>query len=935
MPENHLIYGFTAGEVSPEFYGRTDLTKFALGVGVGENWIVNFKGPMTTRAGSRYILPMFKSGGNVKLIRFRHTGDDYVLVFGDEYMRVARSSRFILNASKTITGITKANPGVVTTSAAHGYDNSDWVFIDDVNGMTEVNGKFYTITVLTTTTYRLRSLVDGSNVDTTGFGTYTSGGTSSSVFTLDTPYTSADIPGLSAEQRLNEVTLTHLNHKRQKLTFGGGDTDWVLSTITSGSNVPTPTGVTATPSTAGSAGAVYVVTAVSQGGVESLPSAFTYATDIVDFTVTAGSLTLKWTAIDDISHYNVYRSLVTADSDDLSASMELGFIGRALGNTFLDRNIINDFTKLPPLGLDPFADNAILFINITTAGSGYTNATVVGITDSNGSGFVGYPVVSSTGTMVGVIIINGGSGYTNPTVTFTVGSGAVAATVRSPADGNNPKIFKTFQQRGVYVATDNLPMTMEGSKPGAFNNFDISPVLVASDAYSFTLDQQSVRPIKHVVTLRSGLLLFTDSAIEQLRAQDGVAISPLNAIAETQAYKGASDVVPIPIDLDILFTQQVIGNLFVMTFTPFGDNYEIQDLSILSSHLFGAGKTIVSMTYAPEPSKLLYCIREDGVRLMLTYLRDQQVFAWTRDTTKGEYQDNLAITEGNTSVVYQVVERTLATGTTQYLEVVQSREFPTLEDTWAVDCGLDYPQRFLNTTCLPDASTGSGVGFNFGSSISGNISVGDVLYVGGGKAKAVTINSSILVTCDILSDVTAVQPQDANNTPLTQAAGDWSVSTPTTVVSGLDHLEGEEVSVLADGNASLDIPVENGSITLATEASKIVIGLPYLCKLRTLSVLSNGGEQVEGRFKTVLGIAPRIWQTRGLTVGNSFDLSKQQSMKDRTDEQWGEALNLRTDMPLRFLSKTWDRDGFVYFVQKWPLPATLLGYVLSVELGEL
>ena len=70
-----------------------------------------------------------------------------------------------------ITGITQANPGVVTVSSTSALATGDTIIIRGVGGMVEVNDLGYTITVLSGTTFSL------NNTNTTTFGLYTSGGT--------------------------------------------------------------------------------------------------------------------------------------------------------------------------------------------------------------------------------------------------------------------------------------------------------------------------------------------------------------------------------------------------------------------------------------------------------------------------------------------------------------------------------------------------------------------------------------------------------------------------------------------------------------------------------------------------------------------------------------------------------------------------------------
>ena len=83
-------------------------------------------------------------------------------------------------AAKNITGITRARPGVVTSNN-HGFSNNDVVWITGVNGMTQVNGRAYTVRNVTTNTFELYSTAATPTMwdtrSSAGYSAYTSGGT--------------------------------------------------------------------------------------------------------------------------------------------------------------------------------------------------------------------------------------------------------------------------------------------------------------------------------------------------------------------------------------------------------------------------------------------------------------------------------------------------------------------------------------------------------------------------------------------------------------------------------------------------------------------------------------------------------------------------------------------------------------------------------------
>jgi len=925
MPiQQKTSYGFVAGEVSPDFYGRTDLTKYDLGLRLSYNFFVNTQGGISSRAGTEFCAPIEADDKPVKLFRFRATADDYFILFGEKYFRPIRDGGYLLHPTKAITGIV----GNVVTSAGHGYVIGDWVFVSGIVGATEFNLRYFEIVAANANTFTL-ALPNGGTLDSSGYGAYVSGGLVAKTVRIDSPYSAEFLPGLSFEQRYNDVVLTSLAYPRYRMTYVT-DTNWTISAITSSGSFIAPTGLALTPSGAGTAGVAFAVTAIIDGK-ETVASAYKTTETTVNYGATAGSMKVTWNALAGATEYYIYRSLLLPIGADITLAQELGYLGRSFGPQFTDTNITPDFTKTPPLYYSPFAPSTIEQVDITVKGSGYAKSATVVITDPTGSGFDGYPIVNAAGQIVSVVVVNGGSDYTAPVVSF-IGGGTLAAATATigPASGVNPRIFKVFQQRGVYAGTDNLPMTLFASRPGELDNMDVSSVPTAGDGYEFTIDSAEIKPILHLLALRFGLLIFTENSVTLLRAEEGKAVSGVNALAEPQAYRGAGEAPPTAIDLDVIFAQSKGSSVNAMLYTEYTNTFKLQDLAVLSNHFFCEGRKVVRFAWVEEPHKLLYCLREDGALITLTYDREQEVFGWSQQWTQGLFTDCCAGTESQNDVLYVVVKRRLSGNWVQTVERVKSREHRLPEDFWCVDCGQEYPLTSPAATLTPSAITGTGISLTTNVGVFSASNVGDIVYLGEGKAEVVTYVSPTEITVDFLRDMSLIVPE-TTATPQELPSGAWQIGTPITVVSGLWHLEGESVSVLADGDAFLEKVVTAGKITLDHPATKIKVGLGYRCRGKTLPIALRT-VQSDGKIKDIVGVSVRVKDTRGLAVGADFDSLVE--MKDRTSEDWGDELLLRQDMSYVSLNTAWDTEGSVCFEQRYPLPATVLSLVHDVNLGD-
>lgn len=228
MPEaNTTKLDFAAGALSPKVAGRGDLGIYKSGAEVIRNFLIEEQGPLTYRPGTRYVHHTRLNRDAVLLPFQFNDSQSYIIEATENKFRFYRDEGIILEAAKNITAITKANPAVVT-SASHGYSNGDEVYISGVAGMTEVNGKYYLVAGVTTNTFNLTD-IDGNNIDSSAYTTYTSGGTAERVYEITSGFTLAQIKEVQTAQNADTMYLVHQAVAPKYLTRTG-HTSWTIGT---------------------------------------------------------------------------------------------------------------------------------------------------------------------------------------------------------------------------------------------------------------------------------------------------------------------------------------------------------------------------------------------------------------------------------------------------------------------------------------------------------------------------------------------------------------------------------------------------------------------------------------------------------------------------------------------------------------------------------
>lgn len=412
MTKTHIQTSFNSGEWAPSLYARVDIAKYHSGAALLRNWFVDYRGGATTRPGSKYIIQS-KSTSTIRLIPFQASQSvSYILEFGailaggtSGYLSFINNGAPVLNTGIAITGATRANPCVV--SVANAYTTNDRVFISGVVGMTQLNGNYYTILARTAGTITLGDL-NGVPIDSTAYGGWTSGGTTRSIYTIASPYTSSELAGLKFTQNVNKMIFCHPNHPPYELILTSA-TNWTLSAIAFGATIGPPGGLSGSSTlAAGAVNYAYIITSVDINGQESAPSAFFTLSNLQDIRTSPGTNAFSFAAVTGAASYNVYRANPRY-GNAVPAGATFGFVGNITGLLFYDSNIQPDFSQGPPVPQNPFSGSGVQSVTITAQGN-VTNLAVPTPIFSGGGGTGATGI--ATARLANVALNAGGFGYT-------------------------------------------------------------------------------------------------------------------------------------------------------------------------------------------------------------------------------------------------------------------------------------------------------------------------------------------------------------------------------------------------------------------------------------------------------------------------------------------------------------------------------------------
>lgn len=218
-----------------------------------------------------------------------------------------------------------------------------------------------------------------------------------------------------------------------------------------------------------------------------------------------------------------------------------------------------------------------------------------------------------------------------------------------------PRTGVVYQQRLWVAGSPGFPQSAWMSLLGGYYDFEIGTE--ADSGFETRVDADQANPIRHLAASRA-MVALTHGSEFTIRAAGDSGVKPGSIDVDPQSAFGCNDIQPVRAGNELLFVNATGRKVRAMSADRFdASNYAAPDITVLAEHITESGITAMASQADPEP--LVWAVRADGKMAICTLDRDNDVVAWTRATTAGEFESVSVAPSGDSQVVLAVVKRDL------------------------------------------------------------------------------------------------------------------------------------------------------------------------------------------------------------------------------------------------------------------------------------
>lgn len=738
-----------------------------------------------------------------------------------------------------------------------------------------------------------------------------------SAYEISTSYTASDLYEIQHEQTQDWMYLVHNDYWPQKLTRSG-HTSWAIADIGTQDGPFMPeniTDVTITPS--GVTGNITVTASAATFNADHV-GALWRLTQNRDSTEISGQF----------NHPNVTGQSATI-AVEKGSSWKANTHGDWTGTIYVERSY-DAGASWEQVGSGQYRRSG----NLAVTGTESQQDALYRINlTAHSWGWVNYNFVVDSYAWKGVVQITAFTSTTVVTATVLKTLQAVTATKRwsegawSPYQGH-PSAITFFQQRLALASSGHRLPRLWLSKSFEFDNFLEGDE--ADDSLSYALATARQDPVMWLADHRS-IIIGTSGAEHSFGAPGGEgAITPGEFETFRQDTVGSKQIQPVTINNMTISVERGGKNLRQMGYSFQDDGYVNENLSILAEHLT-EDTTIIGIAVQRRPQTIIWACLDDGTLLSVTYNRIHNVLSWSPHPMINGSVESVAVIPGsNEDEVWLIVNRTIEGSTKRYVEQIQPHNWGDQEDAFFVDSGLTFDGGAAVTVtgitaADPGVVTAAAHGFSDGDQVE-FATVGGMTEVNG---KVFTVSSSATNTFALKDETNSFDWDTSGYTAYTSGG---TVQKVEKTFTGLGHLEGETVQVLADAYVHPTCIVANGKITLNDWFNVVHAGKGYTSQLTTMDIdwLMKSGTTL-GRKKRITDLVLDFFKTGNCKYGRDAD--NLIGIDFRTEDDTADVPTpLYTGLKQVDFNDEFTRNASVTVVQDDPLPLTVRALIPTVEI---
>lgn len=471
-----------------------------------------------------------------------------------------------------------------------------------------------------------------------------------------------------------------------------------------------------------------------------------------------------------------------------------------------------------------------------------------------------------------------------------------------------------------------------GSVTSDYENFtphDENGDTTAASSLYFNLNSGGIEDVRWMTSDEKGLLVGTTGGEWVIRpSSQGEAMTATNISAKRVTNFGSADVQALQIGKSSIFIQKAGRKVRELTYFYDVDGFLSPDISILAEHITSSG--VLYTDFQKEPQSVMWAVLGDGTLVGMTYERsmDGLKVGFHKHTLGGTVDaagnpaevESLAVIptpDADADEVWVSVKRYVDGATVRHIEYLTKLFDSTidLKDARFLDSSLKYDSPKTVTAITkanPAVVTSTAHGFSNGDKVIFEIEGGMTQLDG----NSYTVSSATANTFAIDEDSTSFTTFVASGTNYVRK----KVST----LSGLDHLEGQTVSVLADGAIQNDKTVASGAITLDYPAAVVTAGKSYDSDLKLLRLEAGAADGTSiGKIRRIHRLALLLERTLGIKIGKSYALADRYTFRNAND-QASASVPLFSGIISSPVDFGYDMENQVHIRCDQPLPATIL-----------